>query len=112
MFWSLNFFQQNLLIFGINFSTKIGIERYKSAEVVKAKLQAETQPELFPPEDVAEQLIAARAILSQYRGLWQVEDTFRVSKHDLKIRPIYHWTPRRIEAHIAIAFMSLLSGFR
>ncbi len=50
----------------------------------------------------------APAILSQYRGLWQVEDTFRVSKHDLKIRPIYHWTPRRIEAHIAIAFMSLL----
>ncbi|MYH68622.1 MAG: IS1634 family transposase [Gammaproteobacteria bacterium] len=47
-------------------------------------------------------------ILDQYRGLWQVEDTFRVSKHDLKVRPIYHWTPRRIRAHIAIAFMSLL----
>lgn len=47
-------------------------------------------------------------ILGQYRGLWQVEDTFRVSKHDLKVRPIYHWTPRRIQAHIAIAFMSLL----
>ena len=47
-------------------------------------------------------------ILGQYRGLWQVEDTFRVSKHDLKVRPIYHWTPRRIRAHIAIAFMSLL----
>jgi len=50
----------------------------------------------------------ATTILSQYRGLWQVEDTFRVSKHDLKVRPIYHWTPKRIEAHIAIAFMSLL----
>lgn len=47
-------------------------------------------------------------ILNQYRGLWQVEDTFRISKHDLKIRPIYHWTPRRIRAHLAIAFMSLL----
>jgi transposase len=47
-------------------------------------------------------------ILHQYRGLWQVEDTFRVSKHDLKVRPIYHWTPRRIQAHIALAFMSLL----
>lgn len=47
-------------------------------------------------------------ILNQYRGLWQVEDTFRVSKHDLKVRPVYHWTPRRIQAHIAIAFMSLL----
>ena len=47
-------------------------------------------------------------ILGQYRGLWQVEDTFRVSKHDLKVRPIYHWTPPRIRAHIAIAFMTLL----
>ena len=47
-------------------------------------------------------------ILSRYRDLWQVEDTFRVSKHDLKVRPIYHWTPRRIQAHVAIAFMSLL----
>ena len=47
-------------------------------------------------------------ILDQYRGLWQVEDTFRISKHDLKVRPIYHWTPPRIRAHIAIAFMTLL----
>ena len=47
-------------------------------------------------------------ILTQYRGLWQVEDTFRVSKHDLKVRPIYHWTPPRIRAHLAIAFMTLL----
>ena len=47
-------------------------------------------------------------ILGQYRGLWQVEDTFRVSKHDLKVRPIYHWTPQRVRAHIALAFMSLL----
>ena len=47
-------------------------------------------------------------ILSQYRGLWQVEDTFRVSKHDLKVRPIYHWTPQRIRAHLALAFMTLL----
>lgn len=47
-------------------------------------------------------------VLGQYRGLWQVEATFRVSKHDLKIRPIYHWTPPRINAHIAIAFMTLM----
>lgn len=46
-------------------------------------------------------------ILRQYKGLWQIEEAFRVSKHDLKIRPIFHWTPARIRAHIAIAFMSL-----
>jgi len=46
-------------------------------------------------------------VVSQYKGLWQVEETFRVSKHDLKIRPVYHWTPRRVRAHIAICFMAL-----
>jgi transposase len=51
--------------------------------------------------------ISIQSILSQYKGLWQVEETFRISKHDLKVRPIYHWTPKRIKAHIAIAFMAL-----
>ena len=50
----------------------------------------------------------ASAILHQYWGLWQVEETFRVSKHDLRVRPVYHWTPRRVRAHIAMAFMSLM----
>jgi len=46
-------------------------------------------------------------ILSHYKGLWEVEETFRISKHDMKIRPIYHWTERRIHAHIALCFMAL-----
>lgn len=46
------------------------------------------------------------SILEHYRGLWQVEESFRIQKHDLKVRPIYHWTESRIRAHIAIAFMS------
>lgn len=48
------------------------------------------------------------AVVSHYRGLWQVEETFRVTKHDLKVRPIYHWTERRIKSHIAICFMALV----
>jgi len=45
--------------------------------------------------------------ITHYSGLWQVEETFRISKHDLKMRPVYHWTDRRIKAHIAICFMAL-----
>ncbi len=51
--------------------------------------------------------LSAEQIIQQYNGLWQVEETFRISKHDLKIRPIFHWTPRRVRAHIAICFMAL-----
>ncbi|MDR0206619.1 MAG: hypothetical protein LBI45_05120, partial [Bacteroidales bacterium] len=32
----------------------------------------------------------ADEILSQYHGLWQVEESFRISKHDLRIRPVFH----------------------
>jgi transposase len=46
-------------------------------------------------------------VLSQYHGLWQVEDSFRIEKHDLKVRPVFHWTAQRIKAHIAICFVAL-----
>jgi len=35
-----------------------------------------------------------------------VEAAFRVTKHDLSVRPIYHWKPERVKAHIAICFTS------
>ena len=44
--------------------------------------------------------------LSHYHGLWQVEDSFRVEKHDLRVRPVFHWTAKRIKAHIAICYMA------
>lgn len=43
-------------------------------------------------------------VIKQYHQLWAVEKTFRISKHDLQIRPIYHQLRRRIESHICIAF--------
>ncbi len=42
--------------------------------------------------------------LKKYNELWNVEAAFRVTKHDLKVRPVYHWKPRRVAAHIAICF--------
>lgn len=43
-------------------------------------------------------------IISYYNQLWQIEKTFRITKTDLSIRPVYHYKKRRIEAHICIAF--------
>lgn len=43
-------------------------------------------------------------ILVYYSNLWTVEESFRITKHDLKVRPVFHWTPSRIRAHIAIVF--------
>lgn len=43
-------------------------------------------------------------IIENYNYLWQIEKAFRISKTDLRIRPIYHRLRHRIEAHICIAF--------
>lgn len=45
-------------------------------------------------------------LLTRYRKLWKIEEAFRVCKHSLKMRPIYHWKRKRIEAHIAICFLA------
>lgn len=43
-------------------------------------------------------------IIASYRQLWKIERAFRISKTDLRIRPIYHRKKERIEAHICVAF--------
>ena len=45
-------------------------------------------------------------VIDRYRDLWQIEAAFRLNKHDLRMRPIYHWTPKRIKAHILICFIA------
>jgi transposase len=50
--------------------------------------------------------LSAQDIITQYHGLWQVEESFRISKHDLKVRPVFHWNANRIRAHIAICYMA------
>ena len=47
-----------------------------------------------------------KEIIGQYSQLWQVEKAFRISKTDLRIRPIYHRLKNRIEAHICICFVA------
>jgi transposase len=48
--------------------------------------------------------LTSRQIIENYNNLWHIEKAFRMSKTDLRIRPIYHRLKHRIQAHICIAF--------
>lgn len=39
----------------------------------------------------------------------QQEECFRLTKSNLKVRPIFHFTPKRIRGHVALCFMSLVT---
>ena len=46
-------------------------------------------------------------MIGAYHQLWQVEKAFRMSKSDLKARPIFHHKRESIDAHLTIVFAAL-----
>jgi transposase len=53
---------------------------------------------------VSNSTLTITEIVENYKELWVIEKAFRINKTDIKIRPIYHRLPHRIEAHICICF--------
>ena len=49
----------------------------------------------------------AEFVIDAYHQLWHIEKSFRMSKHDLQARPIYHHTRESIEAHLSIVVAAL-----
>ncbi|BAS07715.1 transposase [Arthrobacter sp. Hiyo4] len=52
-------------------------------------------------------LMAATEIIGSYHDLWHVEQSFRMSKTDLRARPMFHRTRDAIEAHLTIVLTAL-----
>ena len=49
----------------------------------------------------------AEFVIGAYHQLWRIEKAFRMSKHDLQARPIYHRTRDSIEAHLSVVFAAM-----
>jgi transposase len=50
--------------------------------------------------------LSAQEVYQQYSELWVIERAYRVTKGTLEMRPIFHFTSRRIEAHVCICFVA------
>ncbi len=46
-------------------------------------------------------------VYTAYHNLWHVEKAFRIEKSKIEIRPMSHFTRKRIEAHVCICFVAL-----
>ena len=54
-----------------------------------------------------EKIISNELVIERYHQLYKIEQDFRISKHDLKTRPIFHYKEESIKLHILICFMAL-----
>jgi len=58
----------------------------------------QTSAENLSPQDV----------LTIYGDLWKIEESFRVMKSTLEVRPVFHWTESRIKGHFVLCFLAFL----
>ena len=56
----------------------------------------------------SEKELSAMEVMDAYHTLWKIEDSFRVMKSTLEVRPVFHWTPKRIRGHFMACFLSFL----
>lgn len=47
-------------------------------------------------------------VIEAYHNLWKIEESFRIMKTTLEVRPIFHWTEKRIRGHFVLCFLSFL----
>lgn len=60
--------------------------------------------------NISESILPNDQVVEHYHGLWHVEQAFRMSKTDLKTRPIFHYMHDAIRAHVLLCFMGLMMG--
>jgi len=56
----------------------------------------------------SEKNLTDKEIRDIYKGLWKIEESFKITKSDLETRPVFVWTKEHIEAHFLTCFISLI----
>ena len=58
--------------------------------------------------NLEESTIPNHIIINRYHELYKIEQAFRISKHDLQTRPVFHYKEQPIKLHLLICFMALV----
>lgn len=72
------------------------------------KIQEEEKFDGYYSIVTSEKNLSDKEIRDIYKGLWRIEESFKITKSELETRPVYVWTEESIEAHFLSCFVSLL----
>lgn len=56
----------------------------------------------------SEKDLSPQDILDIHHNLWKIEESFRIMKSTLEVRPVFHWTESRIKGHFVLCFLAFL----
>lgn len=109
--------KKNIKDFTINSTTKSKSKYYKAVGNPKEKITVEIDEEKIKQEQenfgyfyiVSNKIeMDPVDILTAYRSLYKIEESFRILKNNLKTRPVYHFKERRIRSHFLICYLALV----
>jgi transposase len=72
------------------------------------KIEQDAKYDGYYAIQTSEKSLTAAEVMNAYHTLWKIEESFRVMKSTLEIRPVYHSTPKRIEGHFVVCFLAFL----
>ena len=56
----------------------------------------------------SEMEMSATDVMNAYHMLWKIEESFRIMKSTMYVRPVFHWTPDRIRGHLLMCFLAFM----
>jgi hypothetical protein len=89
-------------------STGEVLDKEKHLILNEAKIKDEEKFDGFYAIVTSEYWLSDDEIIETYRGLWEIEETFKITKGDLEARPVHMSRPDRIDAHFLTCFISLV----
>lgn len=93
---------------GKKYLTKGAVVKEETWKLDEAKIAADQIYDGYYAIQTSETNLTPEEVLSAYHTLWKIEESFKVMKSTLEVRPIFHWTEKRIEGHFVIAFLAFL----
>lgn len=93
----------------INFDKNTGeIINNSVLSLNNAKIKEEEKYDGYYAIVTSELEMSDKEIRDKYKNLWEIEETFKITKSSLKTRPVYVWTKEHIEAHFLVCFIALV----
>ena len=91
-----------------NYDSKTGEIIAKDLSLNLEKIQEEEKFDGYYSIVTSELNMSDKEIRDAYKGLWKIEESFKITKSTLEARPVYVWTKEHIEAHFLTCFVSLV----
>ena len=93
----------------ISFDSETGeVNECKNLSLKLDKIKEEEKYDGYYSIVTSEKDLSDKEIRDIYKGLWRIEESFKITKSELKTRPVFVWTDESIETHFLSCFVSLL----